>query len=58
MEKRKALLVIDMQKGSFTSETPRFDSKGVIERINSLARIFRESNYPVIFIQHDGTKEN
>ena len=58
MEKKKALLVIDMQKGSFTSETPRFDSDNVVKRINSLAKIFREYDYPVIYIQHDGTKEN
>jgi len=58
MEKRKALLVIDMQKGSFTSETPRFDSDKVVKRINLLAKIFREYDYPVIYIQHDGTKGN
>lgn len=44
-----------MQKGSFTSKTPRFDSNGVVERINELASIFRELNFPVVFIQHDGT---
>lgn len=55
MENRKALLVIDMQKGSFTSQTPRFDSEGVVRRINELAFIFRELSYPVIYIQHDGT---
>lgn len=55
MENRKALLVIDMQKGSFTPETPRFDTHGVVERINQLASIFRQFNFPVIFIQHDGT---
>lgn len=55
MENRKALLVIDMQKGSFTSKTPRFDTDGVVKRINELASIFREQNYLVIYIQHDGT---
>lgn len=44
-----------MQKGSFTPQTPRYDTKGVVERINALARIFRASDCPVIFIQHDGT---
>ena len=58
MEKKKALLVIDMQKGSFTSVTPRFDSDNVVKRINSLAKIFREYDYPVIYIQHDGSNEN
>ena len=55
MEKTKALLVIDMQKGSFTSKTPRFDTNGVVERINELASVFRELNLPVVYIQHDGT---
>lgn len=45
-----------MQKGCF--ETPRFDTKGVVERINALAELFRKSNLLVIFIQHDGTQAN
>lgn len=56
MKNRKALLIIDMQKGSFTSKTPRFDTKGVVSRINMLAELFRASHSPVFFIQHDGTK--
>ena len=55
MKNSKALLVIDMQKGSFTSETPRFDTEGVIRRINELAATFRAQQFPVIYIQHDGT---
>lgn len=55
MENRKALLVIDMQKGSFTAKTWRFDRIGVVKRINELAELFRKLNYPVVFIQHDGT---
>lgn len=55
MENMKALLVIDMQKGSFTPKTPRYDTKGVVKRINNLAKRFRDSDFPVIFIQHDGT---
>lgn len=55
MKNRKALLIIDMQKGSFTPKIPRFDTGGVVKRINKLASIFRELNFPVIFIQHDGT---
>jgi len=53
----KALLIIDMQKVSFTPKTPRFDADGVIERINMLSEKFRENSDWVIFIQHDGTKE-
>lgn len=55
MKNRRALLIIDMQKGSFIAKTPRFDTDGVVKRINELASIFREQNCPVIFIQHDGT---
>ncbi|RIV38190.1 isochorismatase family protein [Flagellimonas lutimaris] len=54
MESDKALLIIDMQKGSFTPKTPRFDAIGVINRINRLADIFRKEGFPVIFVQHDG----
>ncbi|MGQ8337582.1 cysteine hydrolase family protein [Sunxiuqinia sp. A32] len=52
----KALLIIDMQKGSFIPKTPRYDAVNVIDRINQLSSYFRENNYPVIFIQHDGSR--
>ena len=55
MKNRKALLIIDMQKGSFTSKTPRFDTEGVVKRMNELSMLYRKSEFPVIFIQHDGT---
>lgn len=51
----KALLIIDMQKGSFTSKTPRFDTDGVVKRMNNLSALFRKSGFPIIYIQHDGT---
>jgi nicotinamidase-related amidase len=54
----KAILVIDMQMGSFKPETPRFDADGVVQRINLLSNYFRQNGDKVIFIQHDGTKEN
>ena len=54
----KALLIIDMQMGSFKPETPRYDADGIIRRINSLSDYFRQNGDKVIFIQHDGTKEN
>jgi nicotinamidase-related amidase len=57
MSTKKALLIIDMQKGSFTQTNPRFDAEGVVKRINTLAEKFRQNNLPVIFIQHDGSKE-
>ena len=55
METKKALLIIDMQKGSFTDKTPRFDSVGVVKRINQVAALFRNSKQAVVYIQHDGT---
>lgn len=54
----KALLIIDMQKVSFTPKTARFETEIVIDRINSLSAKFREKGLPVIFIQHDGIREN
>jgi nicotinamidase-related amidase len=53
----KALLIIDMQKISFTTQTPRYDTDGVVKRINQLSEHFRENGEKVIFIQHDGTKD-
>ncbi len=58
MKTNKALLIIDMQKGSFTEQTPRYDTEGVVNRINELATLFRNVNLPIIFIQHDGTQMN
>jgi nicotinamidase-related amidase len=54
----KALIIIDMQVGSFKPETPRFESDEIIQRINALSNLFRFNRDKVIFIQHDGTKEN
>jgi len=54
----KVLLIIDMQKGSFTEATPRYDSVGVISRINKLTETFRSMNMPVIYIQHDGSRHS
>jgi nicotinamidase-related amidase len=53
----KALLIIDMQKVSFTEETPRYDPDGVIRKINVLSEMFRERGDVVIFIRHDGSRE-
>lgn len=53
----KALIIIDMQVGSFI-DIERYDAVGVIERINALADLYRKESNKVIFVQHDGTKEN
>ncbi len=55
MKNKKVLLIIDMQKGSFTPKTPRFDTVGVVKRMNELSELFRKAELPVIYIQHDGT---
>jgi nicotinamidase-related amidase len=47
-----------MQIGSFKPYTSRHDTLNVINRINTLSNYFRAKNDKVIFIQHDGTKEN
>jgi len=54
---KKALVIIDMQVGSFTPKTPRYESEIVIEKINRLSSSFRSNGNYVIFIRHDGTKE-
>jgi len=49
-----ALIIIDMQLGSFTPRTARFDADGLIARINALAQRVRARAGTVIFVQHDG----
>jgi nicotinamidase-related amidase len=52
----KALLVIDMQNAWLNRDTPRFDQRGVIERINRAARHVRAVGGQVIFIHHCDTE--
>ncbi len=54
----KVLLVIDMQVGSFKPEMSRFNADVIVQRINSLLNDFQKNGDKVIFIQHDGMKEN
>ena len=51
-----ALIIIDMQQGSFTAESPRHDSDGLVERLNRLASAVRVMGGVVIFVQHDGPR--
>jgi nicotinamidase-related amidase len=51
----KALLIIDMQNGSFTEETPRYNTINVVRHMNQLSDLFRANKDMVIFIQHDGS---
>jgi nicotinamidase-related amidase len=49
-----ALIVIDMQQGSFGPATPRHDTSGLVGRLNTLMRAVRTDGGTVIFVQHDG----
>lgn len=54
----KALLIIDMQKGCFNPYSSKYNTNIVIENINKLSDQFRKSLHLIIYIVHDGTKEN
>jgi nicotinamidase-related amidase len=49
-----ALIVIDMQQGSFTTGTPRHDAEGLVDRLNRLAARVRAAGGVVLYVQHDG----
>jgi nicotinamidase-related amidase len=49
-----ALIVIDMQQGSFGPDSRRHDAAGLVERLNHLARTVRADGGVVVFVQHDG----
>ncbi len=49
-----ALIVIDMQIGSFTPMTARHDSHGLVARLNALAERVRAHSGIVNFVRHDG----
>lgn len=51
---RDALIVIDMQQGSFTASSPRHDAAGLVQRLNRLAARVRAAGGTVVFVQHDG----
>jgi nicotinamidase-related amidase len=53
----EALVIIDMQNACFEL-AERHDRTGTASRINQLSQYFRRNHKPVIFIQHDGTKED
>jgi nicotinamidase-related amidase len=50
---RAALIVVDMQQGSFTGRKTH-DADGVVGRINQLADRVRKADGVVVYIQHDG----
>jgi nicotinamidase-related amidase len=49
-----ALLIIDMQVGSFGPATPRYDAGGLVERLNALSVRVRAAGGVVVWVQHDG----
>lgn len=51
---RTALIIIDMQQGSFTNRSPRHDAAGLVRRLNDLAGRVRASGGVVLWVQHDG----
>lgn len=50
----QALVIIDMQVGSFTPMTARHDAEGLVVRLNGLAGRVRGAGGTVVFVQHDG----
>src|SRR3954463_4461368 len=51
---RHALVIIDMQQGSFTAAAPKHDAANLVDRLNRLANAVRTRHGVVVFIQHDG----
>jgi len=52
---RDALVIIDMQAGSFgPSCPPRHDAAALVQRLNELARWVRSGGGLVVWVQHDG----
>lgn len=49
----KALIIIDLQVGVQSSNTPLYNLDNVIKGVNERIQVFRELNYPIIFIQHN-----
>ncbi len=48
-----ALLIIDVQRALCSGEEEAFESRHVIDRINSVARVARDAGMPVVIIQHE-----
>lgn len=53
-----ALIVIDMQEGSFTPRTARHDTAGLVDRLNGRADRTRQVDGRVVFVQHDGPADD
>jgi nicotinamidase-related amidase len=55
---RQALIIVDMQCGSFTAATPRHDTDGLVARLNDLADRVRAAGGLVVFVQHEGPEDD
>lgn len=51
---KPALVIIDMQVGSFTPMTARHDAEGLVARLRALGARVRGAGGLVIYVQHDG----
>jgi len=51
---KRALIIVDMQRGLFSNATPRHDANGLVRRLNRLAAKLRRDGDPVIYVQHCG----
>jgi nicotinamidase-related amidase len=51
---RQALIIVDMQRGSFTAASPRHDAEGLVGRLNALSARVRRAGGLVVFVQHEG----
>ena len=51
---RPALIVVDMQQGSFGPTSARHDAQGLVQRLNRLAARVREAGGMVAFVLHAG----
>ncbi len=56
MSDNTALLVVDVQAGSFTETEPAYGGQSFLERIHALIDQCRAANLPIIYIQHSGGK--
>ncbi len=51
-----AVLVIDVQRALFDPEPRPFDVNNVLDKINIITSWARNSDYPIIYIQHEQAK--
>ena len=56
MEKKTALLIVDVQVGMFTvPNDPVYQGEELLDTLERLIKKARNADIPIIFIQHEGT---